>query len=137
MAKKKKKSLAGLLDQVAVALQKVVRLEGANSQGMCRCVTCNKFEHWKEINGGHFIPRVKTATKITRENIHPQCVSCNQYRAEEAKIYYYKFMVNKYGQSFVDELVQKSKEVVKYDRVDLELKLKEYRQIAVVLEEAL
>ena len=79
---RKTKTLPKLTDECAVLLQKIVRMKQAIylKSPYIACVTCGKIDHWKNQQGGHFISRTWTATKILEENIHPQCISCNGFR---------------------------------------------------------
>ena len=63
----RKKTLRALIDDVAKLLQKHVRLKAAVSadkNGFIECVSCGKWYHWKNMQGGHWIERGKKATKI-------------------------------------------------------------------------
>jgi CRISPR/Cas system CMR-associated protein Cmr3 (group 5 of RAMP superfamily) len=134
---RKQKSIAKLTDECAVLLQRIVRMKAAVHAGSStiRCVTCGKPDHWKNQQGGHFISRTWTATKILEENIHAQCISCNGFKPERVADDYYAYMVNMYGQDFVDELRQKKREVVKRKRADLEDTLTELKARAKELDE--
>ena len=134
---KKPPSIAKLLDKCAVEMQRIVRMKAAVHAGTTtiRCVTCNKPDHWKNMQGGHFISRTWSATKILEENIHAQCISCNGFKPERVADDYYAYMVNMYGQDFVDELRQKKREVVKRKRADLEETLAELKARAKELDE--
>jgi len=118
----KSKSIAALREECAVLLQKYVRLKAADSNGYCACWTCGKSDHWKEMQGGHFIERGKTATKLMEENVHPQCRSCNMYGMKKASVVlaYRSAMVDFYGEAFVSELEMKASEVTKHSRQYLE-----------------
>lgn len=118
----KSKSIAALREECAVLLQKYVRLKAADSNGYCSCWTCGKAEHWKEMQGGHFIERGKTATKLLEENVHPQCRSCNMYGMKKASVVlaYRAAMVDFYGEDFVREMEIKAGEVAKHSRQYLE-----------------
>lgn len=138
MAKRKPKTLAKLLDDVAVAMQKHVRLKAADSNGFCTCVTCGVKKHWKESQGGHFIQRSK-AHKILEENIHPQCARCNAWEMKKATtvLTYRRYMVDLYGEKFVRELEDTANNPVKRYRADLENQLKDLRARNRQLEEEL
>jgi len=84
-----------------------------------QCVTCGKIDHWKAMQGGHFISRTWTATKILEENIHPQCISCNGFRAERIADDYFRFMVNTYGYDFVEEMIDAKRQPIKRSRAEL------------------
>lgn len=122
--KKKQKSIARLANDAADLLQKLVRMKAAipSAGGMCACVTCGKLDHWKNLQGGHFIQRGKLSTKLVEENIHPQCGGCNLYRMKEATgvLEYRRFMVATYGEQFVQELEQLAKQPKKFMRYELE-----------------
>jgi hypothetical protein len=86
------------------------------------------------MQGGHFIERGKTATKLMEENIHPQCRSCNMYGMKKASVVlaYRSAMVDYYGDQFVSDLEMKASEVTKHTRqylddlkADLKAKIKE------------
>ena len=121
--KKKLKSIARVVDDCAVLLQRLVRLKAADSNGYAKCVTCGKVEKWQDLEGGHFIQRNRTSVKIEEENLAPQCHYCN-HRAMKTTLgvlAYREYMVGMYGQEFVDELIARSKQSRKYYRADLEL----------------
>jgi hypothetical protein len=130
----KKKTLRALIDDVAKLLQKHVRLKAAvaaNKDGFIECVSCNKWFHWKDMQGGHWIERGKQATKIMEENIHPQCKGCNQYgmrHRTHVREGYSKFMRDMYGDDFCDQMLVDSRKPIKYFRPDLEDMVKELRR---------
>mgnify|MGYP002623478590 FL=1 len=139
----KKKTLRALIDDVAKLLQKHVRLKAAvaaNKDGFIECVSCNKWFHWKDMQGGHWIERGKQATKIMEENIHPQCKGCNQYgmrHRTHVREGYSKFMRDMYGDDFCDQMLIDSKKPIKYFRPDLEDMVKELRRKNKELEDAI
>lgn len=122
--KKKRKTVSQKLDEVAVLVQKLVRLKAADYTGYCSCVTCGVSRHWSEMQGGHFISRKSTATKIMEENIHPQCAGCNGPKRGNL-IQYTLFMQDTYGRGFVEELENLKRQTKKYTREEI-YGLKEY-----------
>ena len=124
----KTKTLNQLANDLAVGMQKHVRLKAADSNGFCQCVTCGKRKHWKEMQGGHFIERGK-AHKTLEENIHPQCPYCNQYGMKKASVVlaYRRYMVDLYGEKFVKFLEDTANDVVKRFRPDLVAEIKDLR----------
>jgi hypothetical protein len=116
---KKQKTVAKLREEAAVLLQKLVRMKAADDNGLASCVTCGKRQHYKEMDGGHFISRKWTATKLVEENIHPQCKGCNQY-ASGRHDDYSLYMVDTYGIEMVRELNDKKRELCKQNRIELE-----------------
>ena len=116
---KKQKTVAKLKEEAAVLLQKLVRMKAADENGLASCVTCGKRQHYKEMDGGNFISRKWTATKLVEENIHPQCKGCNQY-ASGRHDDYSLYMVDTYGIEMVRELNDKKRELCKQNRIELE-----------------
>lgn len=119
----KKKTIAQEVESAAVLLQKLVRLKNADDNGYVRCVTCGVTRRWNDgMQGGHFITRVRVATKLDPRNVHPQCSSCNGPRSKtgEVTINYTLFMEDKFGRDFVDNLILDSRKTKKYTRMELE-----------------
>ena len=116
---KKQKSVAKLREEAAVLLQRLVRMKAADADGLAQCVTCGKKQHYKDMDGGHFISRRWTATKLVEENIHVQCKGCNQYASGRYDDYTL-YMVDTYGIEMVRELNQKKRELCKQNRIELE-----------------
>ena len=116
---KKKKSIAKLVDELAVLKQKLVRLKAADEHGYCTCVTCGVRKHWKEMQGAHFISRKWTATKLMTENIHPCCPKCNG-PLNGNMIQYTLYMQDTYGREFVEELETLKHQTKKYTRAEVE-----------------
>ena len=69
MAKRKKTTVAQEVDKAAKLLQRLVRLKASDDNGYCQCVTCGKIDHYKAMQGGHFIPRGRTVFKLYEPNI--------------------------------------------------------------------
>lgn len=82
---------------------KYVRLNGADKQGMCRCCTCGKIQHWKDMDAGHFVGRERKTTRWDERNVHPQCRYCNRFK-EGRKYEYSKFLNEKYKDEFQDAI---------------------------------
>jgi hypothetical protein len=133
----KTKTLNRLANDVAVALQKHVRLKAANSNGFVTCITCGLQRHWKESDGAHYISRTHQATKCMEENIHPSCKRCNMLNDVFVQEAYTAFMVDMYGQEFVDEIKALARKPFKHDRISLEAQLKDLKARNKELEDAL
>lgn len=133
---RKPKTIARLLDDCAVVLQKIVRMKAAihAKSPQIQCVTCGKQDHWKNMQGGHYISRTWTAHKILEENIHPSCVACNGFRADRIADDYHLFMVETYGLEFVQWMTRTKRDVVKRNRPDLEAELARLKAQAKELE---
>ena len=127
--KKKTKTIGKLTDEAATLLQRLVRLKAADDNGYVSCVTCGVTKRFDDgMQGGHFRPRGKAATKLMEENVHPQCDSCNsfgmKFHGAEAK--YTTYMIDMYGREFVDELIELSDQPYKWCRPDIEDLIKDF-----------
>lgn len=80
---------------------------GNQESGLIKCVTCSTVKHWKEFEGGHFIPKAKLDAWLLEDNAHCQCFSCNHMKGGNIH-YYTDFMIEKYGA----EKVAKMKEIL-------------------------
>jgi len=108
----------GACKQIALRdLQKLVRMRNADRDGMVRCVTCPARKHWKEMNGGHFVPGRRNGVCFDERNIHPQCIQCNLYKSGRPAEYRF-YMVKRYGQDVVDELERLDRLTVTLTRDD-------------------
>ena len=115
---KKRKTIAKLVNECAEILQRIVRIK-ASKNGYANCVTCGVNKPWQELQGGHFISRVKTAHKLLEENIHPQCGKCNGYLRGNM-VAYTLYMEDMYGRDFVEELLETQNQTKKYSRPEIE-----------------
>lgn len=91
------------------ALQLLRRLEESDDNGYARCVTCGVTKHYKEMDGGHFIPKGDSSFwALEEENVHPQCKSCNGFGMKHgtAAYQYLRFMEDKYGEVFVTNMIE-------------------------------
>ncbi len=131
MIKKKKKSIAKQVEEVAVLVQKYVRLKAADDDGWVSCVTCGDRRQWNDqMDGGHFIERSYLATKLMEENIHPQCKTCNGPFGTTPKgnlVAYTLFMEDTYGREFIDELEVIRQESRKYYTSEVDELKKEFQ----------
>ena len=121
MAAKKRKTIAKEVDAAAKLLQRLVRMKAADDSGYAQCVTCDNYFHYKTMDGGHFISRNHTATKLLEENIHPQCKGCNGFRMKDSQtvLKYRQWMVEMYGEKGVQELEALSYETKKFTRQEV------------------
>lgn len=122
----KKKTIAKVVEDCAVALQKVVRMKAAiaeNIDGYVTCVSCGIKRHWKELDAGHYFSRGDKSVKLMEENIHPQCKGCNIRMSHgDIKVVtaYRRYMVEMYGEDFLDHLEALAWTPKKFDRAEIE-----------------
>lgn len=101
--RKKKKSLSKARTEALTAMQLMRRLEESDDRGFCYCISCGKRMHYKNAQGGHYIPRRHRATELEKDNIFPQCVRCNGFD-EGNSIGYRDGLKNMIGQERLDRL---------------------------------
>lgn len=126
MSKRKKKTIAKLVDEASVLLQKIVRLKAADDNGYCVCFTCGVVKHWKDMDGGHFISRTWLATKLLEENLAVQCKKCNGYLRGNM-IQFTLNIIELRGRKFVDELEILKHQSRKYYRDEIMDIISEYK----------
>ena len=101
---------------------KIVRLEEADGQGICTCVTCGVREVWDSgaMDAGHYLAarRLTSTMKFCRHNIHTQCKVCNTMgrvvqtqpyavgKVVDVALEYHDWMLVKYGRPFIVGLKQ-------------------------------
>lgn len=89
-------------------MSELTRRSATDHADYAYCVTCNKYDHWKNFHAGHFIHISKQhPLSYDRRNINVQCEGCNFFKHKG--IEYTLWMINKYGQSVVDELMEMKK----------------------------
>jgi hypothetical protein len=98
------------------AIQLLSRLKASDDNGYCQCVTCDAVKHYKEMDGGHFIPKGSCSYwSLREENVHPQCKGCNGFGMKHgsAALSYTLWMIDYYGRDFVDEMEALKKTKIK------------------------
>ena len=101
------------------AFSKYIRQRDADENGYCKCFTCGRIKHWKEMDCGHGIPRQYKATKYDEKNNHAQCKRCNGF--EEGRKDIYKERVNQlYGKGTWERLQILSKTTCKRTQFDID-----------------
>ena len=113
----KKPTRSKLIKKLDTIFSQYVRLSNADDRGYCTCITCGKKGHWKTggIQAGHFISRKHYSTRWDLDNVKPQCVACNVYRAGEQ----YKYSLY-LGEKLSKKLDDKSREITKFTLKEIE-----------------
>ena len=96
---------------------RMIRLQGADSNGMCKCISCEKLVHIKKIQCGHFVSRRKLSTRFLKENCFPQCYACNVGQNGNYASFA-RQLQETYGSEIIKELDEKSKKLQKMSAVD-------------------
>ena len=130
--KKPTKKKAPTRPQLVKKLDKVfsiyIRLRTADEFGMVTCVTSGLRGHWKTMQAGHFYTRGRYPTRWDETNVHVQSVQSNIFLKGDY-INYTRFMIDKYGREYVDELEIKSKSTEKITTVKLKEMIEYYENV--------
>jgi len=101
---------------------KYIRLRDADKDGYNTCVTCNKRDHYKNLQAGHFIDSRSNSVLFEEDLVFPQCCGCNLFKSGN-KVNYTLFMLRKgYTAEELTEMVNrkhKAKKMTEEDYHDL------------------
>lgn len=123
--KPSRKTIVTKLDKV---FSEYIRRRYAKNN-ISECVTCGKKDHWKNLQAGHFMSRKHYATRWDEENVEVQCMACNVYRYGEQYLF-----AKHLGQEKADELLAKSRTMVKLKDWELEEMIEIYKKKLLELE---
>ena len=115
----KKLTRSKLVKKLDTVFSQYIRLKDSVND-IAECITCNKQDHWKKLQAGHFQSRKHYSTRWDEDNVKVQCSACNVFRYGEQ----YKFSIY-LGKKLSEELLHKSREIVKFTDVEL-LEMIEY-----------
>ena len=115
----KAKSYASLKRKLDATFSEYVRRRLTSAYGMVACVSCGMIQHWKKQQAGHFVSRVRLATRWDIENTNPQCSRCNVLLRGNA-VGYARWLENRYGPSIFATLDERSRRPTKFTRADLQ-----------------
>lgn len=106
-----------------------IRLSEADKDEMVACITCERINHYKKMQCGHFMSRQHNTTRYHFKNTAPQCYGCNvmqqgkQYEFGRAldkrygegtalAMYYLSRNSHQLSESELQEIIQQRKELV-------------------------
>lgn len=117
-------SLEKKLDRV---FSEYIRRRDCDEGGTTQCVTCGKYEYWKDLDAGHFVKRQHRAVRWDERNVHPQCTRCNHFmsgRQDDMALY----IVRLYGKETLQQLMQLKYTTKKFVRTELDDLIKHYQE---------
>lgn len=94
-----------------------IRLKYSDWRGYVSCYTCDKIDHYKNMQCGHFISRSCHKLRFDERNLRCQCRACNVFKSGNY-IEYTLRLIKEKGKAFVEKLRKESKEIVKYTAED-------------------
>jgi len=121
--KLKKKSISKLKKELDAVFSKYIRHKYSKN-GLVACYTCGAVKPIKEMQNGHFQSRKHLNTRWSEDNCRVQCVGCNVFKYGEQ----YKFgeKLKKEGID-VEALIFKSRQLQKFNNVELQEMIIEYK----------
>ncbi len=123
---KKAVSITVLKSKLWKIISEYIRRKDADNEGNVSCVTCWMRKHWKEMQAGHFVPSWSSSyLRYVEDNIHPQCYHCN-INLGSNPIEYRIYMVNRYGEKFVEQMIACRNEPTSLKSYDLQVKIEEW-----------
>jgi hypothetical protein len=127
LKKKKSPTRSQLVKKLDKVFSQYIRLRTADEFGNVTCVTSGLRGHWKTMQAGHFYTRGRYPTRWDETNVHVQSVQSNIFLKGDY-INYTRFMIDKYGREYVDELEIKSKSTSKISTPQLKEMIAVYEQ---------
>jgi len=124
----KKPSRSKVVKKLDAIFSQYIRLKDADHLGNAICFTCKKTDHWKKLQNGHFQSRKHYSTRWLEKNCQVQCPKCNVFNYGE-QFLFSKYLDEKYGNGTAEELLIRSKEIVKYSTDELEDMIKHYKNL--------
>ena len=124
---KKKPKRRTLVKKLDTIFSLYIRLRASNNE-IVTCFTCNKNQHYKKFQCGHFQSRRHISTRWDEINCQVQCAGCNTYRGGEQFIFGKNLDV-KYGSGTAEKLHFKSKKILKLSIKDIEQLINKYNSL--------
>lgn len=121
-----KKTISKLRKELDTIFSKFIRLRYASSE-IAICFTCDKRDHWKKMQAGHFQSRRHTSTRWDIINVQVQCVKCNMFNQGE-QYTFGKLLDVRIGERTSEYLEWKSKQPTKMMRIDYEDAISFYKE---------
>lgn len=124
--KLKKTDRQKLVNKLDTVFSEFVRLRDCDKNGICKCITCGEFKHWREMDAGHFVTRENMGTRWEEENVNAQCQQCNRFKS--GKQYEHGLAVDKkFGAGTASRLVVKGYAVCSWQDYELSAMISYYK----------
>jgi len=106
-----------------------IRLKDSDQNGMVRCVTCGKPDHWKKMDCGHYIPRQNKKLRWNEFNCSCQCAKCNYFEGGRMDLHR-RYILNRYGMEEINKI-----DLLDNDKKPYKISIFEVEQIALIYKE--
>lgn len=112
----KKTTRKYLVTKLDIVFSQYIRRKDAINE-IAICVTCGKKDSWKKLQCGHFASRRHYSTRWDELNVGVQCYSCNVM--QQGQQFLFSKYLTKIDNNLPDNLIIKSKQIVKFADIDL------------------
>jgi len=114
-----------LMHDLDFVFSRYIRIKESKANGIGRCYTCDKQEHWTKLQLGHYIKRSETLLRWDSRNGKSQCEACNCHKHGNMDIYTER--LNEEHSGLPEQLREESREINKFSREELKHLLIDYR----------
>ena len=129
-----KKSLPKLKKELDKWFSIYIRMRRADANGLVDCFTCNKKDHWKKQQAGHFQSRRYLSTRWDEVNVQVQCVGCNMFKQGE-QYTFGKLLDVRIGNGTSNKMeILAKRTTMKFMRCDYVEMIQEYKQKVKILQ---
>lgn len=98
------------------------RMQCADDEGYCVCVSTGEWQHYTKMDAGHFIGADRPVTRFNPRNVWPQTKKANNHKhGDDAKINYTLWMCDRFGVEAIRELQELSKHQKQWHKCQREL----------------
>jgi len=116
----KTKTISKLKKELDKVFSLYIRLRNATPEGLVKCFTCGKIDHYKRMHAGHFQSRKYLSTRWNEENVMVQCPRCNLF-AQGEQYTFGKLLDVRIGEGTAEKLHKlATKTTLKLSRIDYE-----------------
>lgn len=105
-----------------------IRKRDANKNGYCKCISCGRIYHWKNMDAGHFVNRKHMSVRYNEQNVNAQCRACNRF--DEGNIPAYALnLIKLHGEGVIQTLLWKKNITRKITDFEAETLISKYKEI--------
>lgn len=124
----KPKTLSQLKKDLTKVFNAYIRKRDAPLNIIFTCISCGETKLVTQMNAGHFYASTFTATRWDEDNVHGQCIACNNFKHGNL-LEYRKGLLAKIGEERLQRLEIRRHNEAKYDRGTLEILIKRYKSM--------
>lgn len=124
--KNKKTNKQKLKDEADKYFSLYIRLKSCDWRGYVQCYTCDKIDHYKRMQCGHFVSRSSNLLRMDERNCRVQCPGCNVFKNGNY-IEYTLRLIKEKGKKFVEKLREEGKQNHQFTEEELQEIVDKYK----------